>query len=95
MAITVENLAPGDARAVYKNCNYNMRQYKHLQMFVHANALSQNTTQTVDGETSIFIRLGSDYKSNYYKNLHNNTPPVLIFPYDLSSYCYLSCLSKV
>ena len=67
MAITVENLAPGDARAVYKNCNYNMRQYKHLQMFVHANALSQNTTQTVDGETSIFIRLGSDYKSNYYE----------------------------
>lgn len=42
----------------------------------------------------IWIQL-YDYKSNYYKNLHNNTPPVLIFPYDLSSYCYLSCLSKV
>ncbi len=67
MAITVEGLAPGDARAVYKNCNYNMRQYKHLQMFVHANALAQNITATADGETSIFIRLGSDYKSNYYE----------------------------
>ncbi|MEE1214825.1 MAG: hypothetical protein U0L04_07590, partial [Bacteroidaceae bacterium] len=67
MAITVDGLAPGDARAVYKNCNYNMRQYKHLQMFVHANALAQNITATADGETSIFIRLGSDYKSNYYE----------------------------
>ncbi len=67
MAMVVENLAPGDARAVYKNCNYNMRQYKHLQMFIHANALAQNLTQTSDGETSVFIRLGSDYKSNYYE----------------------------
>lgn len=67
LALTVKNLATGDARAVYKNMNYDMRQYKHLQLFVHANALNENITNLEDNETSIFIRLGSDYKSNYYE----------------------------
>ena len=67
MAMTATNLAPGDARAVYKNCSFDMRRYKHLQMFVHANALAENITETADGETSVFVRLGSDYKSNFYE----------------------------
>ena len=67
MSMVARNLSPGDARAVYKNCSYDMRRYKHLQMFVHANALSENITETADGETSIFLRLGSDYKSNFYE----------------------------
>lgn len=67
MAMIARNLSPGDARAVYKNCNYDMRQYKHLQLFVHANALAENITDTQDGETSIFLRIGSDYKSNFYE----------------------------
>jgi len=67
LSLTAKNLATGDARAVYKNCFYDMRQYKHLQMFVHANALSENITELLDGETSVFIRLGSDYKNNFYE----------------------------
>ena len=67
LSIIVKNLMPGDAKAVYKNCNYDMRQYKHLQMFVHANALQQNITDLQNGETSVFLRLGSDYKSNFYE----------------------------
>ena len=67
MCMVARNLGSGEAKAVYKNCNYDMRQYKHLQMYVHANALAENVTETVDGECSIFIRLGSDYKSNYYE----------------------------
>ncbi len=67
LSLIAKNLAPGDARAVFKNCNYDMRQYKHLQMFVHANALANDVTGLQDGETSIFLRLGSDYKSNYYE----------------------------
>ena len=67
MAITVDGLAPGDARAVYKNCNYNMRQYKHLQMFVHANALEGEEGMLDDDQMSVFVRIGSDYKSNYYE----------------------------
>ena len=67
MCLITTNLSPGDARAVYKNCSYNMRQYKHLQLYLHANALAENFTETTDGECSVFLRLGSDYKSNYYE----------------------------
>ncbi|MBR2379592.1 MAG: cell surface protein SprA, partial [Paraprevotella sp.] len=67
LALTVKNLAPGDARAVYKNTNIDMRQYKHIQMFVHANALAENVTETDNNQTSLFIRLGSDYKNNFYE----------------------------
>ena len=66
LAITVKDLASGDARAVYKNLNLDLRQYKHLQMFVHANALEGDNRLSND-QMSVFIRLGSDYKSNYYE----------------------------
>ena len=67
MCMVARNLGGNESKAVYKNCNYDMRQYKHLQMYVHANALAENITATTDGECSVFIRLGSDYKSNYYE----------------------------
>lgn len=64
--LTVENLASGEARAVYKHTTLDLRRYKHLQMFVHANAL-KNDIQLKDGDMSLFIRLGSDYKNNFYE----------------------------
>ena len=67
LSLIAKNLAPGDAKAVFKNSNYDMRQYKHLQMFVHANALANDITDLQDGEASIFLRLGSDYRSNFYE----------------------------
>ena len=67
LSLIAKNLSPGDARAVFKNCRYDMRQYKHLQMFVHANALANDVTDLQDGETSVFLRIGSDYKSNFYE----------------------------
>lgn len=66
LAMTIEQLASGDARAVYKNTNLDLRRYKHLQMFTHANALPGDKTLE-DGQTSLFIRLGSDYKNNFYE----------------------------
>ena len=66
LALTVENLATGDARAVYKTMNMDFRNYKHLQMFVHANAM-EGDTELQDNQMSLFIRMGSDYKSNYYE----------------------------
>ena len=66
LALTVENLATGDARAVYKTMNMDFRHYKHLQMFVHANAM-EDDTELQDNQMSLFVRMGSDYKSNYYE----------------------------
>ena len=66
LAMTVENLATGDARAVYKNTMLDLRRYRHLQMFTHANALMGDESLQ-DGEVSLFVRLGSDYKNNFYE----------------------------
>lgn len=67
LSMLVDNLSHGEAKAVYKNTNLDLRQYKRLQMFVHANALDPNATALTDGQLSLFIRLGSDYKNNYYE----------------------------
>ena len=63
----MRNLAQGESKGVYKNTNLDLRQYKRLQMFVHANHLLPNTTQLQDNQLAVFIRFGSDYKSNYYE----------------------------
>lgn len=67
MNMTVKNLSKGESKAVYKNTSIDMRQYKRLQMFVHANALQSDATNLQDNQLAVFIRLGSDYKSNYYE----------------------------
>ncbi|MCH5178482.1 MAG: cell surface protein SprA [Prevotellaceae bacterium] len=64
--ITVKNLPSGESRAVYKTSNMDLRQYKHIQMFVHANALTDDINLK-DNEAAVFIRLGSDYRNNYYE----------------------------
>lgn len=63
----VTGLSSGEAKAVYKNTNLDLRQYKRLQMFTHANAMTQNVTNLQDNQLAVFIRLGSDYKNNYYE----------------------------
>ena len=65
--LTVKNLQHGESKAVYKTTSLDLRQYKRLQMFVHANALQPNTTSLQDDQLAVFIRLGSDYRNNYYE----------------------------
>ncbi|MEN8156109.1 MAG: cell surface protein SprA [Bacteroidota bacterium] len=63
--LKVNELADGDARAAYKNMELDIRQYKKLKMEAHAEALPG--TYLEDDELVAFIRLGSDYKGNYYE----------------------------
>ena len=67
MVLRVTNLSPHDARAMYKNTAYDMRQYKNLQMFVHAEQVTALDPDLKDGDLSCFIRLGTDLKNNYYE----------------------------
>ncbi len=67
LAMTLTNLGTGESKAVYKNTTVDLRQYKRMQMFVHANVLEPNATNLQDDQLAVFIRLGSDYKSNYYE----------------------------
>ena len=69
LCLVVKNLSQNESKAVYKNTNLDLRQYKRLQMYVHANHLVPNNTQLEDNQLAVFIRLGSDYKSNYYEYL--------------------------
>ena len=67
MVLRVAHLSPHDARAMYKNTGYDMRQYKNLQMFVHAEQVSAIDPELKDGDLSCFIRLGTDLRNNYYE----------------------------
>jgi cell surface protein SprA len=63
--LKVVDLEDGDARAAYTTQRIDMRQYKRLRLFVHAEALDE--TQLRDGDLRAFIRVGSDYTQNYYE----------------------------
>ena len=63
----MNNLSPNESKAVYKNVFVDIRQYKRLQLFAHANAFENNVTSLEDNQLALFVRLGSDYKSNYYE----------------------------
>ena len=67
MVLRVAHLSPHDARAMYKNTGYDMRQYKNLQMFVHAEKLETIDPDLKDGDLTCFIRLGTDLRNNYYE----------------------------
>ncbi len=68
LSMVVKNLSPGESKAVYRNTVLDLRQYKHLQMFVHANHLVNDELGNLqDDQLAVFIRMGSDYKSNYYE----------------------------
>ena len=65
--MVVKNLQHGESKAVYRNINLDLRQYRHMQMFVHANHLVPDATQLQDNQLAVFVRMGSDYKNNYYE----------------------------
>lgn len=67
LQLEVTGLQPGDARGVYKNASMDLRIYKRIQMWTHAEALINNVTELKNGDLSIFLRLGSDVKNNYYE----------------------------
>jgi cell surface protein SprA len=56
------NLKAGDARGAFKTTQFDIRNYKRLQMFVHAESETAN-----DGDLTAFIRFGTDLTNNYYE----------------------------
>ncbi len=60
-------LEVGDSRAVFKNVAVDMRQFKKLKMFLHAEALTSDATPLRDNEMVGFIRFGNDFTQNFYQ----------------------------
>jgi len=66
MVMRVCNLNNGEARAAYKNVTMDMRTYNRLKFFVHAEE-KDPSMPLLDGDLTVFMRIGSDYTSNYYE----------------------------
>jgi len=66
LAAQIVDLSPGDARAIYKSTALDTRQYRRIQMFSHAEKII-DAADLRDNDLSVFVRLGSDYQSNYYE----------------------------
>ena len=67
LSLKVSHLNPGDSRSIYKSSMFDLRRYKRLQMFVHAERLPDLSEAPEEGDLAIFLRLGSDYRNNYYE----------------------------
>ena len=74
MTLRICDLQPMDYRAVFKNVNVDIRQYKNLKMFLHAESIvgqkplpGEGTAEDYDRRMVAFIRLGTDYLDNYYQ----------------------------
>jgi cell surface protein SprA len=58
-------LEDGDAKAAYKTTSFDVRTYKRLKMFIHAEAKVGQVLEK--GDLSLFIRLGTDFNNNFYE----------------------------
>ena len=67
MSLKVIGLGAGEARGIYKKSSLDLRKYKRIQMFTHAEAVIPDDGTLQNGDISVFIRLGSDYSGNYYE----------------------------
>ncbi|WP_084509729.1 cell surface protein SprA [Christiangramia portivictoriae] len=66
LSLSVCDLEPQDARAVYKNFQIDMRQYKNLEMFLHAESVI-NRQPLKEGQLVAFVRMGTDFSDNFYQ----------------------------
>ena len=69
LVLKVCDLQDGDSRAAYKTAEIDVRSYNRIKMFVHAEGEYPEPHQYAiqDGDLSCFIRLGTDFVSNYYE----------------------------
>jgi len=64
-------LPQNESRAIFKNVSVDMRQFKRLRMFLHAESFvneAENSADILkDGEMAAFLRFGNDFTQNYYE----------------------------
>ncbi|QMU63210.1 MAG: cell surface protein SprA [Flavobacteriaceae bacterium] len=65
VSLKVTNLPQNKIRAIYKNVSIDLRRYKQLKMFMHAEPLMINGVE--DDELVAIIRLGTDLNDNFYQ----------------------------
>lgn len=66
LLLKVNDLVPNETRAVFKNVSMDLRMYKKLKMFVHAEGI-RTKPLVKDNDLQAIIRIGSDLNENYYQ----------------------------
>lgn len=106
LSFKVCDLEPEDGKGVYKNVNMDLRQYKKLKMFVHAEEIEGQTPLDQD-DLVAFIRIGTDFDQNYYQvdvplkptdyvpGQVNRLSPELVWPVENDLDVSLSVFSKI
>ena len=68
MSLNICNLKQGDAKAVIQTfANRDLRQFKNLQMYIHAEDASKIEGTVKNDEYTAVVRVGSDFVNNYYE----------------------------
>ncbi len=69
LAMVVQDLMPGDARGVFKTVSFDLRNFKRLKLWIHAEAIGDPFQANVvdSGDATVFIRMGIDNTENYYE----------------------------
>lgn len=72
LTLQFRGLEDNSSRAAIKRTSYNLRRYKKLKMYVHAEGQALR-----DGDLWVFVRMGTDFSQNYYEYAIplNVTPP--------------------
>ncbi len=65
ITMNIQGLCDRQDESIFKNINMDWRVYERFKMFVHAEELNGQTHE--DGELTMFVRIGSDFRSNYYE----------------------------
>ncbi|MEO7175065.1 MAG: cell surface protein SprA [Saprospiraceae bacterium] len=63
LSLDFTGLGDGQALGIYKIINLDMRVFERMKMFVHA----ESPEKLPAGELAVFIRMGQDFKENYYE----------------------------
>jgi cell surface protein SprA len=66
LSMKVCNLQDGFSKAIFRNVDLDVRQYKKLKMFVHGEATGVEA-DLKDKDLRVFVRLGKDLDQNYYE----------------------------
>lgn len=100
LVVNACQLEPEDSRAVYKNISVDMRQFKKLRMFIHAE--EGNTPGLLDGDAVGFIRMGNDFTQNYYQievplkvSPGNSIDPAVVWPLENEINLPIEVLEKI
>ena len=101
LSVKVCDLELKDGRGVYKYNAVDMRQFKNLEMFIHAEAI-EGQTPLQDDEVEGFLRFGTDLSDNYYEiriplkvTPFGTADPELIWPLENRIDLKLELLNKI